>query len=67
MTIPAIPPSVGANKAIAAMVGGAVSTIVMLVLNRYMAPPPFPAEFGQSVQTLATALLVYYVPHGGNT
>jgi CDP-diglyceride synthetase len=58
-------PTVGPNKAIAAVIGGAVTTILVWVLNTY-AHANIPAEIAGAGQTLITTALVYFVPHGGD-
>jgi hypothetical protein len=58
-------PTVGVNKAVGAVLAGALSTIVIYLLNRYV-QPPLPAEIGQAIQTILTTAVVYYVPHGGD-
>src|SRR5260221_13018553 len=66
LAVTALPPTttVGINKAIAAGLAGAASTIIIFVINRY-SQPPLPAEIGQAIQTLLTIAGVYFVPHGG--
>ncbi len=54
--------TVGANKAIAAGLAGAIVTIAAYVLSIYKINPP--AEVLTAAQTVIVALLVYFVPHG---
>jgi large-conductance mechanosensitive channel len=56
---------IGVNKAVGAVLAGALTTIVVYLLNRYI-QPPLPSEIGQAIQTILTTVVVYFVPHGGN-
>lgn len=51
-----------AQKVIGGSIGGAVSTIVIYVLNEYVLSAPLPAEIAAAVTTLVVALVGYYVP-----
>ncbi len=53
----------GSNKAIAAAIGGALATIVIWALNRYLPPPPIPAEITAAIQTIIVTGLVWFIPH----
>jgi predicted CDP-diglyceride synthetase/phosphatidate cytidylyltransferase len=56
------PPQLGPNKTIAAVVGGAIVTLVVYGLSfAHITPPP---EVTGALQTLIVAGLVYYTPHG---
>lgn len=61
----ALPPSPppGNNKAIAAVISGALSTIVIYILNQFI-HPPLPAEIAGAISTVLTTAAVWLVPHG---
>ncbi len=65
MSLPAVPPTIGPNKAIASGLAGAITTIIIWALNTY-AQAGIPDFISGSVLTIITTLLVYYVPHGGD-
>ena len=60
-----MPAQVGTNKAVAAGLAGAVTTIVAYVLDQFV-KTPIPLELVAAIQTVITTLLVYFVPHGGD-
>ena len=63
MPIPPVTPPVGNNKAIAAVVAGAITTIAAYALSLDHIMPPI--EVVGAFQTLVTVAAVYLVPHGG--
>ena len=64
MSVQPSPPSpAGSNaKAYAAVVAGALATIVVYVIDQ-ITKSPMPPEIVAAVQTLVTAALVWFVPH----
>ena len=61
----AIPPAAPTlyGKAIGAVVGGAVSVVVVYAINRFLPPPPLPDYVCGALQTLITAVITYLFPH----
>lgn len=54
----------GVAKAGAAIVSGALATILIWVLNTYVLPHGgMPEQIDQSIQILVTAAGVYFTPH----
>lgn len=57
-------PTPGNTKFTAAIIAGAISTIVIYILNTYVLKSGgLPEQIDQSIQTLITAAAVYYAPH----
>ncbi|HYM33428.1 MAG TPA: hypothetical protein VEU47_19165 [Candidatus Cybelea sp.] len=57
---------IGNNKAYAAIAAGALSTIVIYVVDQFL-KSPLPPEICAAVQTLLSTAAVYLTPHGGST
>lgn len=57
------PVSQGSGKAIASVVGGAVSVILLYLINRFIPPPPLPDYIDGAIQTLIVTAATYYTPH----
>lgn len=51
-----------AQKVIGGSIGGAVSTIVIYVLNEYVLSAPLPAEIAAAVTTVVVTIVGYFVP-----
>jgi cobalamin biosynthesis protein CobD/CbiB len=66
MTVPGPTVSSGNNKAIAAVLGGALSTIVVYMVEK-LTHQPMPADISAAVQTVVVTVLVWLVPHGGTS
>lgn len=65
---PGPPPVVGIGKATAATAAGALSIILVWVVNQVLQAKGLtvlPAEIVAAVQTLVTVAAVYFTPHGG--
>lgn len=58
------PAPVGSNKAVAAVVAGALTTLALYGLSLAHITPP--DAVAQAIQTLITAVAVWLTPHGGN-
>lgn len=56
-------PALGNNKAIAAVLGGALSTIVVYLIEK-ITHQPLPADISAAMQTVVVTALVWLVPHG---
>ena len=52
---------IGANKAVAAGLGGAVSVVLVWAVG--LTGVVIPAEVSSAFTTIVAALLTYYVPH----
>ena len=63
----ALPPNpvMGNNKAVAAVLSGAVCTIAVYIIDQFL-KTPLPAEIVAALQTIVTTGLVWFVPHGGD-
>lgn len=65
--VPNPPPvPVGSGKAIGAVIGGAVSTIVIYLIQ-VITKQQIPADIAAAVQTLIVTGVVYFTPHSLGT
>lgn len=53
----------GSNKAIASILGGAASVVLIYIIDQFV-KTPLPPEICAAVQTIVITALVYFVPHG---
>lgn len=59
---PAPGPVVGSGKAFGAVIGGALATIVIYIIQQ-VTKQPLPADISAAVQTLLVTGIVYFTPH----
>lgn len=57
-----VPQPQGSGKAFGAVIGGALATIVIYVIQT-VTKQPLPADIAAAVQTIIVAGIVYVVPH----
>ncbi len=60
-------PAQGYAKMGASVLGGAVSVILIYILNRVLPPPPLPDYVGGALQTIIVSLSVWFTPHSIGT
>ena len=56
-------PTTGNAKMGASVIAGAVSIILVYLLNRFLPPPPIPDYVQGAIQTILVSLAVWYTPH----
>ena len=56
-------PTMGNAKMGASVIAGAVSIILVYLLNRFLPPPPIPDYVQGAIQTILVSLAVWYTPH----
>lgn len=63
MAVPPAPqPPIGSGKSLAAVAAGALSTLILGIINHY-APTLLTPAMNGAIQTLVTVAAVYWTPH----
>lgn len=52
------------NRVVAAGLTGAITTIIVWILNIFVLPEPMPAEVVAALTTIIAVLVAYFVPPG---
>lgn len=52
------------NKVVATGLAGAITTIIVWILNTFVLPEPMPAEVVAALTTIIAVLVAYFVPPG---